>query len=120
MVVDNFHVVRARASFRPLETDPPLIVDPDAPLSFAAAPQAVDERHVQGMVEVACRDGALNEGHGCTVDRRGDSPEDPRAPSPGLRRCEWAQRAAVMLRGSAPARTRAAASSTEGGVAASL
>ena len=36
MVVDDFHVVRAGASLQPFETDPPLVVDPDAPLSFAA------------------------------------------------------------------------------------
>jgi hypothetical protein len=37
MVVDDFDIVRT--ALFPLEADPPLIIDPDAPLSDAVVPQ---------------------------------------------------------------------------------
>ena len=42
MVVDDFHVIRADASLRPLETDPPLVVDSDAPLPLTAPLQGFE------------------------------------------------------------------------------
>ena len=39
MVVNDFHIGRAGASLGPFETDPLLVVDPDAPLPFAATLQ---------------------------------------------------------------------------------
>ena len=39
MVVDNFHSFRTGASIRPFKTEPPLVVDPDAPQPLAAALQ---------------------------------------------------------------------------------
>ena len=39
MIVDDFHVGWAGASLGPFETDPSLVVDPDAPLPLAATLQ---------------------------------------------------------------------------------
>lgn len=39
MIVDDFHSGWAGASLGPLETNPPLVVDPDTPLPPATAPQ---------------------------------------------------------------------------------
>ncbi len=39
MVVDDFNIARAGGPLRPLKTDPPLLVDPDAILSLTVTPQ---------------------------------------------------------------------------------
>jgi hypothetical protein len=40
MIVDDFDVQRARLALRPLEADPPLIIDPNAPLPLTVSPQS--------------------------------------------------------------------------------
>src|ERR1035441_6056430 len=48
VIVDYLHVRRSRGAARPLETDPPAVVDPDAVLSFAVAGQRFETIAGQG------------------------------------------------------------------------
>jgi hypothetical protein len=40
VIVDDFDVQWSWGALRPLEADPPLIIDPDAPLSLTVSPQS--------------------------------------------------------------------------------
>ena len=51
MVIHDLHFGRARTSLRPLEADPPLVVDADAPLPFAPALECLQT--VTGPCQIA-------------------------------------------------------------------
>src|SRR5437870_1863149 len=72
MIVDDLNVDRTDGTFRPLETDPPLVIDPDAVLTLT-----VPDQHFE---PVAGQDGKVPQRHHCldTVKLQLRGPFDPR------------------------------------------
>lgn len=55
MIIDDFNIYRPQGSLRPLETNPPLVIDPDAVLALAVALERFETVSWQVQIEQRCR-----------------------------------------------------------------